>query len=106
MPQPIPIPVQPFDIKEFEFQGQVFSDVQEAWLKTLAWNCLIALALSKRSAKSEAEQLMSLQEEAYLRGRLDFALEILGISEQELFGLSAASSQESEFQVHVESDLL
>lgn len=92
MPLPRVLQIQPYDITDTELQGAAFSDVQLAVLKNITWEAFIALTTTKRRVAKKGDILGSVQEEAYLRGRLDLGLELLGISEVDLFGVPAEAS--------------
>lgn len=85
MPTPrLPL-IQQFDIAQHELVGNEFSEVQLAIISNMTYEAQMLLLAAKRIIQSESGILQAIQNEAYLRGRLEFGMEILGISESDLF---------------------
>lgn len=105
MPRQIQVPIQPYEILPSDYAGLTYTDAQRAVLSTKVYNLLIQLALTKRNTTGDSVNLSSLQEEAYLRGQLDFGLSLLGVSEAQLFTVHPDLGKHQTTITSEESDL-
>lgn len=78
MPEPRYSVIQPYEFSSEELSEITFTDLQYKYMQTLAWQAIIQLATTKRQVISDNGITASLQEEAYLRGRLEAYLFMLG----------------------------
>jgi len=84
------IKMLPYVFTTQELVDHEFTEVQRAKLQTIAWNQLMSLAFNKRLPSVDGSHIHigSLQDEAYRRGRLDMCLELLNLTEADLFAVS------------------
>lgn len=95
MPTPRFLPIRPFNVSEHEIPGNEFTEVQDALIKNMAWDTMMQLISVKRQVQTQGTIMASLQEEAYLRGRMEAAMELLGVTEFDLMSDQVKDSEES-----------
>lgn len=86
MPQEVRLKIQPykFSPEELEIVALSFTDEQLQYIQTKAWETLHQLAASKRGVNSNGVDPASLQQEAFLSGRLEAFFELLGVTWDDL----------------------
>jgi len=78
------LPIRPFNVSEHEIPGNEFTEVQVALINNMAWQAMMQLVTIKRQSQTQGTVMASLQEEAYMRGRMEAAMELLGVTEFDL----------------------